>query len=145
VPFLYGALSIAAGGEHSLALTNDGTVRNWGSNGAGELGNATSVNSNVPVQPTGLCPVLNEVNEITEETFLSIFPNPSIGIFSVTGTEEITSIEIYNVLGELISPLSLRRGVGGEVEINLSAQPKGIYFVKVQSGEKISTQKIVIY
>ena len=74
----------------------------------------------------------------------SISPNPTSGMFTVTSQEEITAIEIYNVLGETISSLSLGRGAGGEVEINLSAQSKGIYFIKVQCGDKVSTQKIVI-
>ena len=73
-----------------------------------------------------------------------IFPNPSSGIFTVISEEEITSIEIYNVLGENISPLSPGTGAGGEVEINLSTQPKGIYFVQINSEKGSITKKIVI-
>ncbi len=42
--------AIAAGGDHSLALRNDGTVWAWGYNGYGQLGNNTITNSTVPVQ-----------------------------------------------------------------------------------------------
>lgn len=46
--------SIAAGGEHSMALLNDGTVRTWGDNDVGQLGDGTEVNSDIPVEVIGL-------------------------------------------------------------------------------------------
>ncbi len=43
-------IAIAAGYNHSVALRSDGTVWAWGRNGSGQLGNGTSINSNIPVQ-----------------------------------------------------------------------------------------------
>lgn len=40
---------VAAGQEHSLALTSTGTVLAWGGNGGGQLGNGTYNNSTIPV------------------------------------------------------------------------------------------------
>ena len=57
VGLLGGITAIAAGGSHSLALKNDGTVWGWGRNDSGVLGNNTTVSSAVPVQasvPTGV-------------------------------------------------------------------------------------------
>ncbi|MEX2238958.1 MAG: hypothetical protein WEB00_15645 [Dehalococcoidia bacterium] len=52
---LSAAQAIAAGGLHSLALLNDGTVRAWGSDSFGELGNgATTGNQGAPVMVSGL-------------------------------------------------------------------------------------------
>lgn len=54
---LTGAISVAAGDGHSLALRDDGTVWAWGYNFYGQLGNGTNgngTNSNVPAQVTGL-------------------------------------------------------------------------------------------
>jgi alpha-tubulin suppressor-like RCC1 family protein len=42
-------LSVATGGSHSLALCSDGTVAAWGLNANGQLGNATTTSSTVPV------------------------------------------------------------------------------------------------
>jgi alpha-tubulin suppressor-like RCC1 family protein len=45
---LGGVTSIAAGGSHTLAQLADGTVRSWGSNLYGELGDATTTDRSVP-------------------------------------------------------------------------------------------------
>jgi alpha-tubulin suppressor-like RCC1 family protein len=45
--------AVARGGNHSLALKSDGTVRAWGGNAAGQLGNHGVVDSAVPVQVVG--------------------------------------------------------------------------------------------
>ena len=42
-------VALSAGGGHSLALLADGTVRAWGHNSAGELGNGSTINSAFPV------------------------------------------------------------------------------------------------
>ena len=42
-------IGITAGSTHSLAMTSDGKVFSWGSNGTGELGNSGTTNSSVPV------------------------------------------------------------------------------------------------
>src|SRR3989442_12980725 len=44
------AQTIAAGVSHSLSVCNDNTVRAWGLNEDGQLGNGTINNSYVPVQ-----------------------------------------------------------------------------------------------
>jgi len=41
--------SISAGGKHSLALFTDGGIAAWGANQSGQLGNNSTVSSNVPV------------------------------------------------------------------------------------------------
>ncbi|MFC7337592.1 hypothetical protein ACFQY0_10420 [Haloferula chungangensis] len=43
-------VKVAAGADHSLALTSDGRVFAWGSNSSGKLGNGTSSSSSVPVE-----------------------------------------------------------------------------------------------
>jgi alpha-tubulin suppressor-like RCC1 family protein len=52
-------VAISAGAYHSLALKNDGTVRAWGSNAYGQLGNNAATYSNTAVQPTGLSNVVS--------------------------------------------------------------------------------------
>ena len=46
--------AVAAGGEHSLALTAAGNVMSWGGNSQGQLGDGTVTASNTPVPVSGL-------------------------------------------------------------------------------------------
>jgi alpha-tubulin suppressor-like RCC1 family protein len=49
-----GVIAIAAGGTHSLALMNDGTVKAWGYNGYGQLGFGNETSTSTPGQVVGL-------------------------------------------------------------------------------------------
>ncbi|MBI4493316.1 MAG: hypothetical protein HY690_11065 [Chloroflexi bacterium] len=54
VAALGGAVAVAAGDGHSLALQPDGTVWSWGDNRSGQLGDGTTTNRATPVQVQGL-------------------------------------------------------------------------------------------
>ena len=89
--------------------------------------------------PTGIEQVVGEENSI------DIFPNPSNGNFSVahqTNGNKSQTIEVYNVVGELIYSETTKNKSTNT--INISQSPKGIYFVKFNDGEKITTKKIVL-
>jgi alpha-tubulin suppressor-like RCC1 family protein len=47
--YLSGVVAIAAGSNFSLALLKNGTVRAWGNNSSGQLGNDSTINSRIPV------------------------------------------------------------------------------------------------
>ncbi|MBD0689019.1 RCC1 domain-containing protein [Streptomyces sp. CBMA123] len=51
---LGGVDAVAAGGSHALALLKDGTVKAWGLNDKGQLGDGTTTNANLPVVVAGL-------------------------------------------------------------------------------------------
>jgi len=52
------AIAGALGGNHSLALKNDGTVMAWGWNFAGQLGDGTTLDRNVPAEVSGLTGII---------------------------------------------------------------------------------------
>ena len=53
------AVSIGAGGSHSMALLSDGTVMTWGDNSHGQLGDGKSVKSTVPVKALTACEMIS--------------------------------------------------------------------------------------
>jgi alpha-tubulin suppressor-like RCC1 family protein len=68
-PYLGNVTSIAGGSGYSLALLSNGTVMAWGANDAGELGNGTNTDSDVPVPvcavgTEGPCPAGPYLSEV---------------------------------------------------------------------------------
>lgn len=75
-----------------------------------------------------------------------IYPNPTTGKLNITISKSQINdinndINIYNSLGENIYSF---RTFKTNFEINLSSQPKGIYFVKFNDGNKIYSEKVLI-
>ncbi len=87
------------------------------------------------------------VNEIAlDENIVTVFPNPSEGKFQLAiNNEQLASgaIKIYNVLGESIGNWQGAMGKK-EIAVDLTAQPKGVYFMKIQNGNYFVTKKLII-
>ena len=83
------------------------------------------------------------INEIYgNENLVSVFPNPSAGRFSVEG--EIlkkSGVKIYNSAGEMVYE-SLAETM--KEEIDLSAFPRGIYLMRINTGKEAAVKRIII-
>jgi len=83
-------------------------------------------------------------NESFSENSLFLYPNPSNGIFKlVTGTNEITSIEVYDVTGKIIWSKNDFGVSNSEIQLNLSSVSQGIYFVKVVASNQSIVKRII--
>ncbi len=82
------------------------------------------------------------IEQHKEET-LSVFPNPTTGIFKVvlSTPDAGTIIEVYNELGTLVGK---ERAVTGENQIDLSDQPVGLYILKVSSNSRTTATKKIL-
>ena len=91
---------------------------------------------------TSDCYNINTVGTIENGSSASatIYPNPSNGRYTIKGNS-ITSIEVYNVTGEIIfQSLSNNQ----QTDIDLSNQTNGIYFMKIYEGQTFFTKRIMI-
>ncbi len=82
-------------------------------------------------------------NRVTTSTIgndeqVLIYPNPSNGIVYIENETDIDEISVMNEAGQQV--LESRPGKSA-FELNL---PRGIYFVQIISGDKSTTQKVVV-
>ena len=63
-----------------------------------------------------------------ESIITKVGPNPVIDIVTITSTELISSIEIYNSMGQKIERTSVN---GNSIDINISELPTSEYFVRI--------------
>lgn len=79
---------------------------------------------------------------------LNFYPNPNNGKFHLNfnlTTKGSTDISIFNMEGRSVYTESLKDFSGSyDKEIDISAHPKGVYFVKVKQGEHAQLKKIVM-
>ncbi|MFL5753403.1 MAG: T9SS type A sorting domain-containing protein [Bacteroidia bacterium] len=88
-----------------------------------------------------LNPETSGINGLRTEQEMKIFPNPSSGRFKITdGATRDVKIKVRNIFGQTISNIQLNE----QDEIDLSAQPKGIYFVEMQCGNECRKTKLVL-
>ena len=79
---------------------------------------------------------------VNEKSQVTVSPNPNSGIFTISASgEDEKQVVIYNVVGKLI----YRRDHVTEqrLDIDLSDQAKGVYFVKVIFGNVVKTEKVI--
>ena len=72
----------------------------------------------------------------------SLFPNPSTGVFTFKGFNTGNNdVGVYNTFGEKVFGATFLKD---PAIIDLSAQPPGLYYLYLKSGETINVEKMVI-
>ncbi len=96
---------------------------------------------------TTICSNAEEgIKEVKEQSFISVFPNPSSGEFTFN-LNNITpanrELDIYNMLGEKIYSSKLN---SASTLVNLSSQPSGVYLYRVvcENVKDIYSGKLII-
>ena len=81
----------------------------------------------------------NVAAENAEENEITIYPNPTPGVYGITSSVNIDEINITNEAGQLIY-----HAKPNETDYSLQLDDAGIYFIQVTSGKKIETKKIIV-
>lgn len=95
----------------------------------------------------------NAINDITENNFLTIEPNPNNGNFNVRWSEDrghssgnTTMLKIYNALGhEIFSQTIENADSQTNIPVNISTFAKGIYTLTLDVGQNKFVKKVVVY
>ena len=76
----------------------------------------------------------------TQDVFankFSVYPNPSSDVLNIRTNEPIDKVELYNTIGQLIVAKKT-------TNINISSINRGVYILKIYSGNRIVTKKVMI-
>ncbi len=81
-----------------------------------------------------------------KNVFVGISPNPSKGNFRVeiSGYKGKAELSVLNVQGQEIYRKAEIVEDGRQVNIDISKQPKGVYTLRVRTGDETSVEKLVI-
>lgn len=86
---------------------------------------------------------ISEVNESLElKNKIHLFPNPSNGKYTLTTDLIDFSIEVVNLIGEVI--YSSHSENTTSFQLDLSGKPNGIYFVRIKDKTNSFSQKIIL-
>ena len=119
----------ATGAETSATVSFDAAMPNTGFYAE----NGLSMIVNIKTGATSLAE--NDLNKI------HIYPNPTNGTCTIEGVDEKINVRIFNAFGGevYLDELNL------PAKVNLSAQPKGIYFISIETGNSTFYKKLVIH
>jgi hypothetical protein len=70
----------------------------------------------------------------------SYYPNPVSSVLTISYSQEITSVTVFNLLGQEVMNVSSN---GTEVKLDMSALAEGTYIANVASGNTVQTIKVV--
>jgi alpha-tubulin suppressor-like RCC1 family protein len=143
---LTGIVEIAVEGDHDMVLKSDGTVRTWGYNYYGQLGDGTRIDKYTPGPVANLCPAPIALGEgsATELTGdIRFWPNPfddRITITSSATSDGNSRFILYTLTGDVV--LSGRVVANGVIDTkDLRA---GCYVLRIDSSSGRSLKRTLV-
>ncbi|TAL63426.1 MAG: PKD domain-containing protein [Bacteroidetes bacterium] len=104
--------------------------------------NLSKSNINRIQDSTGTPHVANSKNEL----LVTLFPNPSSGLFTIAMKElhgGSVLVKVFNMLGEEVNRVAYE-GYKNKIVVDMNKQPQGVYYIQVSSSQKTTTRKIII-
>jgi hypothetical protein len=79
---------------------------------------------------------------------LTVFPNPSSGVFKISGLENLSSeligIEILNRLGQVVYRREYQERYSGDLEVESNISDGGIYFLRIRLSDRIISERLIL-
>lgn len=131
---------VSAGALHTLIINNNDILKAAGNNDSGQIGDGTTVQKNVFTALA--CPVSNlstdEISTITDH--LKVYPNPVHDNLTISFDKNISSVTIYNMVGQQVLTKAIN---ANKTTLDVSSLSSGVYLVIVNSGSEIKTLKVI--
>lgn len=133
----------------TLEADNNHVVVTWNSEFSGEamisVIGSDAYCSSEPSMPIVIWTTHTGMAE-TSKSSVSIYPNPTNGILTVSVNDQITdaNIVIYNILGNTVYSKDISDGNGLSVNIDVRNIPEGTYFIAIRNNGTTVMDKIVI-
>jgi hypothetical protein len=100
-----------------------------------------SILEDVDINMNSSAEIINENKVSNTNLSVSVYPNPTNGEFNVQiNNADNSVIEVINALGKTVLKLNAN---GNVTNIDLTNQPKGVYFVKVVSGDLMEVKRVI--
>jgi len=160
-----GPVNISTGNETAdFTATGAGSTYSWdfgdGQTGSGAVvshtydqafmsSNTTAVVTLTVTNADGSCQVTTEqtfnviyIGIEEAQSFVTLFPNPAEGFFTIQSTLPIHRIVMENAMGQLI--LDRQNNQSGKAQTDISHVAPGIYLVRVFSGNQTGVLKLLV-
>ena len=87
---------------------------------------------------------LTGINNTPKENQISVYPNPSDGIFTIKNLENKNAvIEVLTVTGKIVYSSEVLSSHKSEINVDISNQTEGIYILRYFADDKYHFQKII--
>lgn len=123
-------------GTNSTAVVSPNSTTSYSLTGTNSFGCSTATMVTVIVS------TCNGLEEMTNVSTLSVYPNPNAGTFTIK-SDAPRSLNVVNALGQVVLSLELNSDNGYQADVNNLA--KGLYFLMTSSDSQSSVQgKILV-
>ena len=128
--------SISTGGIHSCIINSNDSLYTFGNNYLAQLGNGTTINSNIPSQ-VSCSPLITE--NFLDNSFI-VYPNPTSDILLLHNNSNLTiqKISLTDLMGKTLLEITTNFS-----EINIQTFQRGIYILNISTDNKNIKYKII--
>ncbi len=134
--------NLTDGGNVSGATTNELTLSTVTESDAGTYTCIVTGDCGEETTTDAILSIAVGINDISNSK-ISVYPNPTNGQFTInleasSRPSSVSKIEITDITGKTIKQLSI-----DNYQIDISNQPTGIYFIKIQTNKGLFIRKII--
>jgi hypothetical protein len=86
--------------------------------------------------------IVTGINDVGEQTYVSVYPNPANDVLFLKGNTDIKTITLRNTLGQVVYESVVDQR---DTRIVTSSFESGMYILTIQTQSGIATQKIMIH